>query len=611
VTRRSMPARPTRLVAGALAAAAILATAGFTTAPAHSEASSQCPTEYPAADITYGQPVTADTTVENNQPATVAGTTIGVLKDGVSPGVDMILVRFADDSVVGKLGVWSGMSGSPVYAGDGRLIGAVAYSLGGAPSTIAGVTPAAYMQRLLSDGAKPTAQPAQTVAIPQRMAARLVASGAASSAQVDQGARLLRVPFGVGGLSARRLDQLAGLYKLGQMRVAGGLSGTAAQDAPAPLAAGDSFAASMAHGTISAAGFGTVTMVCGNEVVGFGHPMNLTGPSHMTLHSSRVLTVQDDAVFSGFVVPELGPAIGKIDQDRTAGVHGVIGSDQVPAGAPVVSNARSGGSIGLPGGDTFHADTTVTVPEIFSQIAFTSMLASQDKVMDQYTGGSGTAWWRVKGTTDDGEPFTLYRSDSYADTSDISSAMALTFAGQLTTLEENGTQGVTFTSAQTGSTIDRPYQKWNISGVDLRRNGRFHRLFEGFPAAVRAGYPAVLRVHLTSKQLGTRTTEVRVNVPKHARRHNGTLELVGGDDAAPVAEFYSDGFDTLDGFPGDTGASVDELLQGFRSAPHHNQITATISFPRAPGLASVPRTGKHKLVQVIGGSFDVPVHAVR
>jgi hypothetical protein len=36
------------------------------------------------------------------------------------------------------------MSGSPVYAADGRLIGAVAYGLAGA-STIAGITPAADM----------------------------------------------------------------------------------------------------------------------------------------------------------------------------------------------------------------------------------------------------------------------------------------------------------------------------------------------------------------------------------------------------------------------------------------------------------------------------------
>ena len=41
------------------------------------------------------------------------------------------------------------MSGSPVYAADGRLVGAVAYGLAGS-SPIAGITPAAEMVKLLT-----------------------------------------------------------------------------------------------------------------------------------------------------------------------------------------------------------------------------------------------------------------------------------------------------------------------------------------------------------------------------------------------------------------------------------------------------------------------------
>src|SRR3954454_7416981 len=60
------------------------------------------------------------------------------------------------------------MSGSPVYAEDGRLIGAVSYGLAFGPSPVAGVTLAADMQQLLGDVPASTLKPSRRVDIPER-----------------------------------------------------------------------------------------------------------------------------------------------------------------------------------------------------------------------------------------------------------------------------------------------------------------------------------------------------------------------------------------------------------------------------------------------------------
>jgi len=69
---------------------------------------------------------------------------LGVLRNVVGPQRDLILARL-EGGPLEETGVMQGMSGSPVYV-DGRLVGAVAYSLGAFPKEpIAGITPIGEM----------------------------------------------------------------------------------------------------------------------------------------------------------------------------------------------------------------------------------------------------------------------------------------------------------------------------------------------------------------------------------------------------------------------------------------------------------------------------------
>jgi hypothetical protein len=71
---------------------------------------------------------------------------IGVIRSNVGPRRDLILARL-EGGPLAKTGVIAGMSGSPVYI-DGRLVGAVSYSLGAfATEPIAGITPIAEIDR--------------------------------------------------------------------------------------------------------------------------------------------------------------------------------------------------------------------------------------------------------------------------------------------------------------------------------------------------------------------------------------------------------------------------------------------------------------------------------
>ena len=69
---------------------------------------------------------------------------LGVIENVMGPQRNLILARL-EGGPLAHTGVIAGMSGSPVYI-DGRLIGAVSYSLGSfSKEPIAGITPIAEM----------------------------------------------------------------------------------------------------------------------------------------------------------------------------------------------------------------------------------------------------------------------------------------------------------------------------------------------------------------------------------------------------------------------------------------------------------------------------------
>ena len=113
-----------------------------TVSAAHSAAATgDCTAPYPISDVTAGQAVHGLTVTQGTTPSPFTGDGLGVLKDGIIPGIDLVMVRLDSTEIQRVGGIWQGMSGSPVYAADGRLIGAVAYGFAAGPSPVAGVTP--------------------------------------------------------------------------------------------------------------------------------------------------------------------------------------------------------------------------------------------------------------------------------------------------------------------------------------------------------------------------------------------------------------------------------------------------------------------------------------
>jgi hypothetical protein len=455
------------------------------------------------------------------------------------------------------------------------------------------------MQELLASqsAANPAVQPATKVALPRTMQRRVVASGAATRTEADSGMNQLKLPFGLTGLSQTRLGQVKKLFNQDGLRlVRTGTTSSSAGTDPTDIVPGGNIAAAMSYGDVTAAGVGTATAVCGNEVLAFGHPMNFTGPSTLTMHTAHAIYVQEDPTLAPFKMANIDvPPVGVIDQDRMAGIHGTIGT--LPASSDVASLVTVG--------DKQRTGTThVSVPDVFPDIATSQLLADQDRMFDGIGKGSGTVGWTINGTREDGSLFSLTRNDIYADPYDLTFASAWDLYQTLYEIQNNGAEDVTINSVKTTSNLNRDYRHYAITGIKVREAGKWVPLKTSRTLRMHVGKATRFQVQLTSKELGTKTVAVSATMPAGKVGRGGYVEIYGGNSSS-----QDDGFFYYDG--GYSDSTKQQTLNGvLKTQPHNDQVVADLSTYGSSASRKHPGT-RVSTGTVVDGYVYVDVRGVR
>jgi hypothetical protein len=606
-----LPRRLRRRTASVAALTAAAVAAGLAAAPVASSvpSSKECPLPYPVSSVTRGQQVTGLTVSSGTTPEGFSGEVLGVVKDGIAPGLDMVMARLTSPEIDRVGGIWQGMSGSPVYAADGRLIGAVAYGLAWGPSPVAGITPAAEMYRLLSEApTDPTAQATlrvaegtESIAIPTTMSQRMVSSGVVAQEEADDGMSRLPVPFGISGMvNGKRLRQAANAFDLSGVRVHQSGSVSAA-DEPIPVVAGGNLAASMSYGDVSAVGVGTATAVCGEEIVAFGHPMTFTGPSQMTLHGADAIYVQEDPVGPGFKLANAAAPIGAVTQDRLAGLLSLQRQSAVPDTTDITSYVT------VPGEWSRTGTTRISVPRSVPDIAAFHLLADQDRVFDGIGGGTAQVGWTITGKRADGRTFTLVRTDKFANKYDLSYDPPFDLYDQLAQLQFNDAEEISIESISTTSTMSRQYAAYSVAKVRVLTAGRWRELRTDRPLFLRGGTTKRFRVQLTSLALGPARVQVNLEVPENIGRKNGMLEILGGNSyyaGGGEGEFAEEGY-----ISATSPVTFDALLSRLRRLPRNDQVLANLMLFRRNG-SMLKRSARADARAVVNGGVTVEVQGV-
>jgi hypothetical protein len=301
--------------------------------------------EVKAGMVGLGRTVFAGTAVEEFKAHI-----LGVLENAMGPNRNLILARL-EGGPLATTGVIAGMSGSPVTI-DGRLVGAVSYSLGSfSREPIAGITPIDEMvDATRSTSRRPVGTRARAeLSLPlssaslsatlQQVFARTspfaqspadvrfagVSAGALGGAELGAMLRPIATPLVMGGFRGEVADLVSsGFAGSGFAPMTTGGASTVAPST-APLAPGDAVGVGLVSGDLVLGGTGTVTSVDGARVYAFGHPFYNLGPTTFPMTRAWIHTLLP-SLMSSSKLGSLGEVIGTFDQDRATAIAGTLGA---------------------------------------------------------------------------------------------------------------------------------------------------------------------------------------------------------------------------------------------------------------------------------------------
>jgi hypothetical protein len=291
---------------------------------------------------------------------------LGVLRNVNGPLRNMILARL-EGGPLANTGVIAGMSGSPVYI-DGRLLGAVAFSLGQfSKEPIAGITPIQEMLESAGPPARraplageirldlPLTQDKMASALREAFSrfqrpfadnpgdVRLDDVGlieAPRAAQLGVMMRPIATPLAIGGFSGPVGDTVSAMFRDtgfvpgpdGGPSSRAALPGAGGPPAAEPaIRPGDPVGVNLVTGDFVVGATGTVTEVVGDQVYAFGHPFYNLGTTQFPMTRAYVYALLPSLATS-MKIATTGATIGTFRQDRATGIAGTLGKgpDMVP-----------------------------------------------------------------------------------------------------------------------------------------------------------------------------------------------------------------------------------------------------------------------------------------
>jgi hypothetical protein len=252
----------------------------------------------------------------------------------------VILGKVLDGPVVRrKSGVIGGMSGSPVYIG-GRLAGAIAYAWPWSKEPIAGIQPIEDMLEALDgrpaqgrEAQAASGRPSALVRVDGSVIGRVQVS-AAPSVEPDPPGVMTLVPLGglvqASGFNARGLARLREQLAPYGLRVAAGGAGAELNLRP-PLLPGAALGARLVGGDLDLTALGTLTMVEGDRVLAFGHPLFQRGDVDLPMTGGYVYDIIPSLQISNKIMSPT-QVVGRVYSDQRAAVAGAIGgqADMIP-----------------------------------------------------------------------------------------------------------------------------------------------------------------------------------------------------------------------------------------------------------------------------------------
>lgn len=241
---------------------------------------------------------------------------LGVMRN-VRPHGDIILARLSGgpshregrESLIEHTGIIAGMSGSPIYI-EGKLIGALAFAWPFSKEPIAGITPISEMQKIvMGEGGE----------------GRRMLDDLKFKVKWNEEWEMvpIQTPLLLSGFEEGVFRDVKVFFEsYGLLPTLGGLEGEDLHHSS--LEPGSVIGVQLISGDARAGALGTVTDREGDRILAFGHPFLWSGEVNFPMTTGYIHSILPSQ-FLSFKMGSTGEVVGKLIQDRRAGVLGKMG----------------------------------------------------------------------------------------------------------------------------------------------------------------------------------------------------------------------------------------------------------------------------------------------
>lgn len=326
---------------------------------------------------------------------------IGTIDNG--KGANRLIMAKASGEVVEEVGgVLQGMSGSPVYI-DGKLIGALSAGIKDMNPYTFFITPIEDMMKIWSIpdslAPKPEEEENPESDLDTNLESNLeekseVEDESVDESEVDEDSEefidesegesedesedLAEYFFtGFDDSGASFLEKHLSSFGLKNLYAAGSRSDRRFKRA---IEAGDPVGVTIVYGDFSLGATGTVTAVDDENLLAFGHPFLKQGNVNFFMTDADVIGTIS-GVSNGMKIAKIGNIIGRVNQDRTTGISGIIG--QIPDSIPIRVNVQDNANQIE---ETYNAQIAYNeklIPALSAAIAYSSMTKTSDYLGDK------------------------------------------------------------------------------------------------------------------------------------------------------------------------------------------------------------------------------------
>lgn len=401
------------------------------------------------------------------------------------------------------------------------------------------------------------------------------AKPAAKKHETQAKSTLYLAGFGRSG-SAYMEDKLSALgFKAGEMPAFGTPTPGAHVVYDAALAPGSAVGVAVSYGDFSVGATGTVTAVDGKRVLAFGHPFLHKGNVNYFMTDAKVVGTISGPT-DGMKIASIGNIIGRINQDREAGVAGIIGA--FPESVPMrvrVKDTSLGYDRKFAAQIAYDEDF---LPVLVPGIAYAAMGKTSDTI------GEATANLKFTIRTTAGEDGKIERSNMYYTASDVGQDSVGELAQVMTLLCQNAEEEADVTSID----VD----------IEMESTRKTASLISAVPEKPSAKPGETVNFRTTIKPFRREKEELLIpyHVPESQAPGVLSLDVRGGSFIPVTAALLQNalGIDTS-AEEDKTQTTADKLKQFLQLGRNNEIIVAPAIAPKLPLSAEEKKEAKKRL----------------